>query len=168
MNFTTESNKTRLLLHMHEVKGSAKLRGVSYFHRRSHPTYCTAKDHFRGVYYGALDLIVSVIDKCFNQENFSSYAQIETLLVKAANGDDYESEFNFRKHRTAKMLNTGTLPEQLSVLEAMLKISCFDDILSAVTKVPEPEKKLVEKSSRLVIDLLHLIFYYFPLIFYYI
>ena len=37
------------------------------------------------------------------------------------------------------------LPRQLSVLEAMLKISCFDDILSAVTKVPEPEKKLVQE-----------------------
>ena len=27
----------------------------------------------------------------------------------------------------------------------MLKISCFDDILLAVTKVPEPEKKLVQE-----------------------
>ena len=26
-----------------------------------------------------------------------------------------------------------------------LKISCFDDILSAVTKVPEPDKKLVQE-----------------------
>ena len=85
---------------MHEVKGSIKLRGGSYFRRRSHPTYCTAKDHFGGVYYGTLDLI-SVIDKRFNQEIFSSYAQMETLLVKAANGDDYESEFKFLKHRTA-------------------------------------------------------------------
>ena len=106
----SESNKTRLLLHMHEVKGSAKLPGGSYFHRRSHPTYRTAKDHFGRVYYGAFHLIVSVIDKRFNQENFSSYAQIETLLVKAANGDDYESEFNFRKHRTAKMLILGRFP----------------------------------------------------------
>ena len=85
---------------MHEVKGSAKPRGGSYFHRRSHPTYCTAKDHFRGAYYRAFDLIVSVIDKRFNQEIFSSYTQIETLLVKSANGDDYESEFKFLKHRT--------------------------------------------------------------------
>ena len=49
---------------------------------------------------------------------------------------------SFLKHHTAKMLHTGALLGQLSVLEAMLKISCFDDILSAVTKVPEPEKKL--------------------------
>ena len=85
------------------------------------------------------------MDKRLNQESFSSYARIETLLVQTANGDDYESEFNLRKHRTAEMLILGRylgMP-QLSILEALLKISCFDDILSAVTKVPEPEKKFV-------------------------
>ena len=45
--------------------------------------------HFRRVYYEAVDLIVRAI----YQESFSSYAQMETLLIKAANGDDYEAEF---------------------------------------------------------------------------
>ena len=59
----------------------------------------TAQDHFRRVYYEANDLIVSAIDQRFNQESFSSYAQMETLcLGKAANGDDYEA---------AKMLILG-------------------------------------------------------------
>ena len=77
----------------------------------------TAKDYLRSVHYQALDLIVSVLDKRFsNLESFSSYAQIETLLVKVAIGDDYESEFKF--------LETSYCPlsGQLSVLEAMLKI----------------------------------------------
>ena len=43
------------------------------------------------------------------------------------------------------MLPSETLPGQLSVLEAMLKISCFDNILSVVTKVSEPEKKLIQE-----------------------
>ena len=47
----------------------------------------------RRVYYEAIDLIVSTIDQRFNQESFSSYAQLETFLVKAANGNDYEAEF---------------------------------------------------------------------------
>ena len=65
----------------------------------------------------ALDLIVSVIDRRFKQESFSSYAQMETILVKAANSDDYESD-----------VDTGTPPGQLSALFiAMLKISCFDN-----------------------------------------
>ena len=68
------------------------------------------------MYHEALDLVVSVIDRRFKKESFSSYAQMETILVKAANSDDYESD-----------VDTGTLPGQLSVLLAMLKISCFDN-----------------------------------------
>ena len=41
---------------------------------------------------------------------------METILVKATNSDDYESD-----------VDAGTLPGQLSVLLAMLKISCFDN-----------------------------------------
>ena len=97
----------------------------------------TAKDYFRRVYYESLDLIVS-----------GSYAQMETLLVKAANNDDYESEFKFLEATYSDDVDTGALPGQLSVLGVMLKeeeISCFDDILSAVSKMPEPGKKLVQE-----------------------
>ena len=52
----------------------------------------TAKGHFwEWSKYEAIDLIVSAIDQRFNQERFSSYAQMEAFLVKAANGDDYEA-----------------------------------------------------------------------------
>ena len=112
----------------------------------SYPT--TAKDYFRRVYYEAIDLIVSAIDQRFNQESFSSYAQMETLLVKAANGEDYEAEFKFLEASYSEDVDTGALPGQLSTLEVMLKeekISCFDEILLAVSKFPEPEKKLIQE-----------------------
>ena len=66
----------------------------------------TPKDHFRRVYYEAVDLIVSAI----YQESFSSYAQMETLLVKAANGDDYEAEFKFLEASYREDVDTGALP----------------------------------------------------------
>ena len=66
----------------------------------------TAKDHFRRVYYEAIDLIVSAI----YQESFSSYAQMETLLVKAANGDDYEAEFKFLEASYREEVDTGSQP----------------------------------------------------------
>ena len=66
----------------------------------------TAKDHFRRVCYEAIDLIVSAI----YQESFSSYAQMETLLVKAANGDDYEAEFKFLEASYREDVDTGALP----------------------------------------------------------
>ena len=55
----------------------------------------TAKDHFRRVFYEAIDLIVRAIDQGVNQESFSSYTWMETFLFKAANGDDDEAEFKF-------------------------------------------------------------------------
>ena len=59
------------------------------------------------VYYEAIHLIVRAIYKRVHQESFSSYAQMEALLVKAANGDDYEAEFSFLKHHTSQMLIQG-------------------------------------------------------------
>ena len=111
----------------------------------------TAKAHFRRVYYEAIDLIVSAIDQRFNQESFSSYAQMETLLVKAANGDDYEAEFKFVEASYSEDVDTGALPGQLSILEVMLKekVSCFDEILLAVSKFPEPEKKLIQEVQNI-------------------
>ena len=66
----------------------------------------TTKDCFRRVYCEDIDLIVSAI----YQESFSSYAQMETLLVKAANGDDYEAEFKFLEASYREDVDTGALP----------------------------------------------------------
>ena len=66
----------------------------------------TANDHFRRVYYEAIDLIVSAI----YQESFRSYVQMETLLVKAANGDDYEADFKFLEASSySEDVDTGAL-----------------------------------------------------------
>ena len=61
----------------------------------------TAKDRFRRVCYEDIYLIVSTIDQRFDQENFSSYAQMETLRQSSS----------FLKHYTPKMhVDTGVLP----------------------------------------------------------
>ena len=68
----------------------------------SHPQ--TAKDQIRRVNYEAIDLIVSAIDQRFNQESFSSYAQMETLLVKTAMVTTIRQSSSFLKHHTAKII----------------------------------------------------------------
>ena len=56
------------------------------------------------------------------QESFSSYAQMETILVKAANGDDYEAEFKLLEasYREDMLIQGRYLGMQLSILELML------------------------------------------------
>ena len=44
------------------------------------------------------------------QESFSSYAQIESLLVKAANGENYEAKFKFLAASYSEDVDTGALP----------------------------------------------------------
>ena len=108
----------------------------------SAPTYPqTANDHFRRVYYEAIDLIISTI----YQESFRCYIQMETLLVKAANGDDYEADFKFLEASFSEDVDTGALPGHATQYfggYVKEKISCFDEIQLVVSKFPEPEKKL--------------------------
>ena len=68
------------------------------------------RDQFRRVCYDAIDLIVSAIDQSFNQESFRSYARMETLLVKTANGDDYDTELKFLEASYSEGVDTEALP----------------------------------------------------------
>ena len=46
---------------------------------------------------------------------------METFLVKAADGDDYEAELKFLEASYSKDVDTGTLPRHLHILKVMLK-----------------------------------------------
>ena len=71
-----------------------------------------------------------------------------TLLVKAANGDDYEAEFKLLKASYSEDVDTGALPGQLSILEVMLKekVSCFDEILFPVSEVSRNKRSSSRKN----------------------
>ena len=108
----------------------------------------TAKDHFRRVYYEAIDLIVSAI----YQESFSSYAQMDTFLVKAVNGDHYKAQFKFLEASYGEDVDTGALPGHATKYfgsYVMEKIACFDEILKAVSKFPKLEEKLIQEAQTI-------------------
>ena len=84
----------------------------------------------------------STIDKRFSENSFSSYPQMESqaILAKAK----LLMVTILCQSSTASL---SMLPGQVSVLEVLLEeeeISCFDNILSAVTKMTETEKNLVQ------------------------
>ena len=51
------------------------------------------EDHFRTIYFEALDLIITCIEDRFNQPSYKTYQRVETLLIKA--GEPYEEEIDF-------------------------------------------------------------------------
>ncbi len=50
------------------------------------------EDHYRLLYFEAIDLAIMSIQDRFNQSGFLMYQNLEELLIKAANSKDYSSE----------------------------------------------------------------------------
>ena len=50
--------------------------------------------HFKKIYYETLDCIINAIEDRFDQEDFKTYIKLENLLLKAAKGSDFDSEYN--------------------------------------------------------------------------
>ena len=52
----------------------------------------TARDHYRKLYFEAVDHLISSVKGRFNQPAFRVYANLETLLLKVANREDTSKE----------------------------------------------------------------------------
>ena len=61
----------------------------------AHEYPSTAEDHFRQIYYEALDLIISCITERFDQPGYQIYHKVEDLILKAAKQQDYQHELDF-------------------------------------------------------------------------
>ncbi len=53
------------------------------------------EDHYRQIYFEALDLIVEAIKNRFDQPGYQLYKQSQDLVLKACSGDSYESELEY-------------------------------------------------------------------------
>ena len=66
---------------------------------KGQPTFPeTPKDHYRHIYFEAIDLIVNAIEQRFSQPSFAAYAKkVESLLLKGINGESYTAELDYMK-----------------------------------------------------------------------
>ena len=51
----------------------------------------TVDDHYRRIYFEALDLVTTTIKDRFNQADYGVYAECEELLLSAVNGNNTEA-----------------------------------------------------------------------------
>ena len=81
---------TWVMYEFYHLKVTKRLYSCICAKSKAQPTVPTVlpKITLEGCIYEALDIIGSIIDKCFIQESFSSYVQEETLPDYAASGDD--------------------------------------------------------------------------------
>ena len=110
----------------------------------------TAKDHFRRAYYETIHLIVRAIYQRVNQESFSSYAQMETLFVKAANGGEqlwHRLQVSWSIIQQRCWYRCATLATKYfgSYVKGVEDIMFWRNPVGVVLKFPEPEKKLIQE-----------------------
>ena len=84
----------------------------------SHPT--TIIDHYRRIYYEALDLVVQGITDRFQQPGYQIYCNLEDLLLKVCRAQDYEAELDAVCNFYSKDVKKFDLQAQLPLLKAMM------------------------------------------------
>jgi len=112
------------------------------------PTYpSTARDHYRKLYFEAVDYLTSSIKERFNQPAFKVYATLETLLLKAANGEDTSKEVDDLASKYSGDVNVNSLVAQLSTFHVLMRgvpLRCFEDILTKVKGLQPNERQFID------------------------
>ena len=81
-----------------------------------------------------LDLVISGIKARFDQPGYKTYVKLESLLVKAANKEDFEGELKFVTDFYKDDLNEEQLRPQLMVMSVNLPSDQTPHSLSSVLK----------------------------------
>ena len=87
----------------------------------THSYPSTPEDHYRKIYFEEIDLIVNCITDRFNQPGFLIYQHVESLLLKAANCKEYQSELKFVLEFYGSDLDGSSLSTQLEVFSTTCK-----------------------------------------------
>ena len=57
--------------------------------------HVTPEAHYRQIYYGVIDYVVEAIHDRFDQPGYSTYRNLEELVVKACKGETYNAELYY-------------------------------------------------------------------------
>ena len=89
------------------------------------------KDHYKRIYYEALDLIIMSITERFDQPGYALYSNLEQLLLKSVKHEDYEEELKSVSELYQSDLHIEDLNAQLLTLSSQNICSnpTFSDIL---------------------------------------
>jgi len=93
----------------------------------------TVEQHYRIVYFEALDLIIACVSNRFDQPGYKTYSNVQNLLLKAAKCEDYSEELQFVQSFYGSDFDSVLLPTHLEIFSNVFhesrKVS-FSDILA--------------------------------------
>jgi len=112
----------------------------------------TAEDHYRIIFFDAIDTVIMAIKDRFEQPSFQFFSSIEQLLLKAINGDPYELEFNELKNYHDD-INVSSLPAELQVFRSICtgdKVEFFEDITRKIKTRSKEERGLIINVIKII------------------
>ena len=112
----------------------------------------TPVHHYRRVYYEAIDLITICINNRFDQPGYKIYCNIQDLLLKAANADDYDAELKFVTQFYGSDFDGYLLKTQLEVFSTDCAANSesrgkyqLSDVIEMLKSKSEPQKDLLSE-----------------------
>ena len=109
----------------------------------------TPKDHYRAVYFEAIDTVVGCIQDSFEQEGYRVYSKLENILINGDQGTDSDEVFYLYQED----IDRGLFNLQLSTLHANYNIkkdAVLLDIVDIVKRMSAAEKSLLSEIVKSV------------------
>ena len=108
-------------------------------------------DHYRRIYYEALDLIVNCITSRFQQKGYEVYKNLEQLLLNSARKADSTEELDLVCSFYKGDFHKEQLRLQLNILanSCCSNVNNFHSLLSLFRSLPSAEKLLMSEVSTI-------------------
>ena len=113
----------------------------------------TVEDHYRRIYFEALDLIIACIKDRFDQPGYKVYKNLQDLLLKAVNKGDYKAELSNVVEFYGSEFDCPLLETQLTVLSYNYAENASDsimDIVNHLKNMSPAQKSLLSQVFQLV------------------
>ena len=123
----------------------------------AHEYPATAEDHFRQIYYEALDLIISCITDRFDQPGYQIYHKVQDLILKAAKQQDYQNDLDFIINHYGDDFDAALLKTHLEVFSPNMQSESQDVTLSDVIEFFKGKSTIQQEFLSQVCKLLRLL-----------
>ena len=111
----------------------------------------TPEEHYRTIYYEAIDSVVQAVMTRFDQESFKAFSALEQLLLKGIENKPYDEELTQLKTIYGNDVDTALLPTELEVLKTLAKESCPQNAVEvfAVLRKLKEETLLIPNITKI-------------------
>ena len=107
----------------------------------------TVKDHFRRIYFEALDLLVQAIADRFDQPGYRTYSSLQALFLKATKKEDFSEELKTVCTLYGSDLHAANLRSQLEILSNNFSSSSGDivEVKNHIQQLTTSERDLMKE-----------------------